>query len=177
MHNFKQLFPLILLTLLLPSCLDADDLRDFNREYEEEEITIAPPPERAGEFNSNHSDKEEVIEIEEDYEEVIGEEIFKIVERMPVYPGGEQELFKFLGQNIKYPAMARDAGISGRVFVTFVVEKDGSITGVRILRGIGGGCDEEAVRVVSMMPDWTPGVQKGKPVRVQFNLPIFFNLR
>jgi protein TonB len=73
--------------------------------------------------------------------------------------------------------MAKESGIQGRVFVTFVVEKDGSVTDVRVLRGIGGGCDEEAIRVVQKMPKWKAGKQRGKPVRVQFNLPIKFTLQ
>ncbi len=73
--------------------------------------------------------------------------------------------------------MARESGIQGRVYVTFVVETNGSITDVRLLRGIGGGCDEEAIRVVKMMSKWTPGKQRGKPVRVQFNLPVRFVLQ
>ena len=73
--------------------------------------------------------------------------------------------------------MAQDAGIQGVVFVTFVVEKDGSVTGVRVLRGIGGGCDEEAIRRVKQMPRWEPGEQRGKPVKVQYNLPVRFTLR
>jgi protein TonB len=72
--------------------------------------------------------------------------------------------------------MARESGIQGKVFVTFVVEKDGSITDVKVLRGIGGGCDEEAVRVIKGMPKWSVGKQRGKPVRVQFNMPIVFKL-
>ena len=73
--------------------------------------------------------------------------------------------------------MAKESGIQGMVYVTFVVERDGSITDVRVLRGIGGGCDEEAIRVVSAMPKWTPGKQRGKPVRVQYNLPVRFTLQ
>jgi periplasmic protein TonB len=83
---------------------------------------------------------------------------------------------KFLQDNIKYPQMARESGIQGTVYVTFVVERNGSVTDVKILRGIGGGCDEEAVRVVQNMPKWEPGKQRGKPVRVQFNMPIKFTL-
>ena len=73
--------------------------------------------------------------------------------------------------------MARESGIQGTVYVTFVVEHDGSVTDVRILRGIGGGCDEEAVRVINSMPKWNAGKQRGKPVRVQFNMPIKFTLQ
>ena len=112
--------------------------------------------------------------VEEVYEEP---EIFTIVEEMPGFPGGDEKLFKYLGENIKYPAMAKDAGIKGVVYVTFVVKEDGSIDGVKVLRGIGGGCDEEAMRVVKSMPKWKPGKQRGKNVRVQYNLPIRFTLR
>lgn len=103
-------------------------------------------------------------------------ETFVVVEQMPNYPGGEKAMFKFIGENIKYPEEARKQGISGRVYVTFVVEDDGEITDIKLLRGIGGGCDEEAVRVISIMPSWKPGLQRGKPVRTQFNLPIKFKL-
>ncbi|MDZ7742346.1 MAG: energy transducer TonB [Bacteroidota bacterium] len=111
---------------------------------------------------------------EEEAEEA---EIFSVVESMPEFPGGQTALFKFLQQNIDYPEIAKESGIQGRVFVTFVVETDGSVTDVRILRGIGGGCDEEALRVVKSMPKWNPGKQRGKPVRVQFNLPVKFTLQ
>lgn len=123
--------------------------------------------------------EETEIKVVEQVEEVAPEEpqIFTIVEEMPGFPGGEAELFKFLGGNIKYPAMAKDAGISGIVYVTFVVMETGKISDVKVLRGIGGGCDEEAVRVVKSMPDWKAGKQRGKPVRVQFNLPIRFTLK
>jgi TonB family protein len=107
---------------------------------------------------------------------VADEDIFTVVEQMPVFPGGDEGRIKYLVENIKYPEAARKAGIEGTVFVTFVVEKDGSVSNARILRGIGGGCDEEALRVVSAMPTWKPGVQRGKPVRVQFNVPLKFNL-
>ena len=102
--------------------------------------------------------------------------VYTIVEDMPYFPGGEAALFKFLGENIKYPKEAKDAEIEGVVYITFIVKKDGEVGGVKVLKGIGGGCDEEALRVVNMMPTWKPGVQKGKPVDVQYNLPIRFKL-
>lgn len=104
------------------------------------------------------------------------EKIFVIVEKMPEFQGGKDAQIKFMATNIKYPQEARKAGIQGMVYVTYVVEKDGSITDVRVLRGIGGGCDEEAVRVINTMPNWMPGTQRGEPVCVQFNLPIRFIL-
>ena len=104
------------------------------------------------------------------------EDIFKVVEQMPGFPGGDKARIKFLIENLKYPEEARKKGIQGRVYVSFVVEKDGSISNIELLRGIGGGCDEEGMRVVSIMPDYEPGLQRGKPVRVRFTLPIKFTL-
>ncbi|MBK9176255.1 MAG: energy transducer TonB [Flavobacteriales bacterium] len=110
-------------------------------------------------------------------EEAEEEQIFTIVEEQPAFPGGVEEMYKYLGKAVKYPEMAKDAGISGTVYVTFEVDKEGNIKDVKVLRGIGGGCDEEAIRVVKAMPKWKPGKQRGKAVRVQFNLPIKFTLR
>lgn len=109
-------------------------------------------------------------------EEVAEAEIFTVVEESPSFPGGDEARIRFLTENIKYPQIARESSIQGTVYVTFVVEKNGNVTDVRILRGIGGGCDEEAVRVIKAMPKWNPGKQRGKPVRVQFNMPIKFTL-
>ena len=99
------------------------------------------------------------------------------VEIMPEFPGGINELSRFLFENIKYPADAREEGTNGTVYVTFVIDSIGAISDIKILRGIGHGCDEEVIRVVKLMPNWIPGKQDGKPVPVQYNLPIKFNLR
>ncbi len=104
------------------------------------------------------------------------DKVYTVVDQIPEFPGGEEARIKFMTENITYPKEALKNGIQGRVFVTFVVEKDGKITNVKVLKGIGGGCDEEAARVISMMPSWTPGKKKGKPVRVQFNMPVQFKL-
>jgi protein TonB len=104
------------------------------------------------------------------------EEIFTVVESYPEFPGGEAALYNFLGKNLRYPDMAKETGISGKVYVTFIVEKDGSITDVKLARGIGGGCDEEALRVVNLMPKWTPGKQRGIPVRVRYIFSVKFTL-
>ncbi len=119
----------------------------------------------------------EYIPPEDDEEEIAEEEIFTVVESMPEFPGGMGELMKYLATNIKYPPLAKESGIQGRVFINFVVEPDGAISNVKVLRGIGGGCDEEAVRVVESMPKWKPGKQRGKPVRVSYNLPVKFTLQ
>jgi protein TonB len=104
------------------------------------------------------------------------QDVYVVVESMPTFPGGMGALMKYLAENIRYPQRAIVAGIQGRVFVNFIVEPDGSITNAKVLRGIGAGCDEEAMRVVQNMPNWIPGKQRGKPVRVSYNLPVKFML-
>ena len=115
-----------------------------------------------------------VVEEEEEEEE---QQIFTVVENDPEFPGGMEALYKYLRENIKYPELAKQNNITGKVYVTFVVERDGSIANPRVLKDIGGGCGQEAIRVVKSMSKWTPGKQRGKSVRVQFNLPVNFNLR
>ncbi len=115
---------------------------------------------------------EEVVELEEDEEEPV----FVVVENDPEFPGGMEALYAFISNNVKYPKQALENGIQGKVYVTFVVEVDGSISNIKVLRDIGGGCGAEAVRVVKLMPKWKPGTQRGKAVRVQFNLPVEFKL-
>ena len=107
----------------------------------------------------------------------VDDAVFVVVEKSPEFPGGNDSLYAFIGRNIKYPEMAKKNKIEGRVFVTFVVEKDGQVSSAKILRDIGGGCGEEALRVVNSMPKWKPGTQRGNPVRVQFNLPVMFKLK
>lgn len=119
---------------------------------------------------------EEQIIIDEEEGEIQEEEIFVFVEDQPAYPGGDEARLNYLRENITYPEIAKESGVQGTVYVTFVVEKDGSISHVKVLRGIGGGCDEEAVRVIKNMPNWKPGKQRGRPVRAQFNMPIRFIL-
>lgn len=120
---------------------------------------------------------EEYVAPEIEEEEVVEQEVFTIVEEMPGYPGGDAKMYEYLGKNIKYPQIARESSIQGRVFVNFVVEPDGSVTNVKVLRGIGGGCDEEAMRVIKSLPKWKPGKQRGKAVRVSYQIPVFFKLQ
>ncbi len=111
-------------------------------------------------------------------EEVVEEEqIFQVVEEMPSFPGGDAECMRFLNKNIKYPTIAQENGIQGRVILQFVVNKDGSIVDVVVARSVDPYLDKEAVRVVNMMPKWKPGKQRGKPVRVKFTLPVTFRLQ
>ena len=104
------------------------------------------------------------------------EPIFSIAEEPAQFPGGDEALFKFIQENTKYPIEAIKNNISGIVYVQFVVEKDGSISDIKVVRGIGGGCDEEAVRVITKMPNWIPAKQKGIPVRSFYIIPIIFVL-
>ncbi len=105
------------------------------------------------------------------------QEIFINAEEMPLYPGGETERYRFLADNIHYPQQASELGIQGTVYLQFVVDSKGNITDAKILRGIGGGCDEEALRVVKMMPQWKPGRQNGRNVRVLYTMPVSFRLQ
>lgn len=104
------------------------------------------------------------------------DEIFDVVENSPNPPGGMEAWNQYLGKNLKYPTQARRMGIEGTVYVVFVVNTDGTLQDVDVLRGIGGGCDEEAIRVVKNAPKWEPGKQRGRPVRVRMRLPIKFKL-
>ncbi len=99
------------------------------------------------------------------------------VEEMPMFPGGENAMLKYLSNNIKYPVDAREANITGVVYLSFIVDKEGEIKNIEILKGIGGGCEEEAMRVVKNMKKWKPGKQNGQAVNVQYKLPVSFTLR
>lgn len=129
-------------------------------------------------MSQNKAENVEVSHVEvQPEEEVKEEQIFVVVEEQPEYPGGAGAMYKYLMSNIQYPAAAREANIEGKVYVQFVVEKDGSISNVVVKRDIGGGCGVEALRVVRSMPKWKPGKQRGKTVRAQFTLPVNFSLK
>ena len=103
--------------------------------------------------------------------------IFQVVETMPTFPGGDQALFKFLSDNIRYPVITQENGIQGRVICQFVVNRDGSIVDVEVVRSIDASLDREAIRVIKSMPNWKPGMQRGKAVRVKYTLPVNFRLQ
>lgn len=130
---------------------------------------------------NTEDDKEEVViaaPVEAPEEEEEEEVIFVVVESMPEFPGGQQALFKYINENVKYPVIAQENGIQGRVICQFVVNKDGSIVDIEVVRSGGDpSLDKEAVRVVKSMPKWKPGKQRGKPVRVKFTLPVNFKLQ
>ncbi len=152
--------------------LDDEEDISFSKDQltgKKEELPPPPPPEQ----------KKETIEIKvtalpED--PPAREEIFVGVESQPSFPGGEMEMYRFLAANVNYPAAASRANVQGRVTLQFVIEKDGSVTHPKVLKGIGFGADEEAARVVSSMPKWTPGIQNGRAVRVYYTIPIMFTL-
>jgi periplasmic protein TonB len=106
----------------------------------------------------------------------VDENVYDFVEKQPSFPGGEAELQAYLSKNIKYPQFAQESSIQGRVYVQFVVERDGSITDVKTVKDIGGGCGKEAERVVRSMPKWSAGEQNGRAVRVKFTVPVLFKL-
>ena len=132
---------------------------EVNTEETEQEVVIAAPIEAP---------------VEEEEEEVV----FVVVESMPEFPGGQQALFKYLSENVKYPVIAQENGIQGRVICQFVVNKDGSIVDVEVVRSGGDpSLDKEAIRVIKSMPKWKPGKQRGKPVRVKYTVPVNFKLQ
>jgi protein TonB len=132
---------------------------EVNTEETETEVVIAAPVEAP---------------VEEEEEEVV----FVVVESMPEFPGGQQALFKYLSENVKYPVIAQENGIQGRVICQFVVNRDGSIVDVEVVRSAGdASLDKEAVRVIKSMPKWKPGKQRGKAVRVKYTLPVNFKLQ
>ena len=103
--------------------------------------------------------------------------VFDVVEQMPSFPGGPSALMKYLSENVKYPVVAQENGVQGRVVVSFVVEKDGHITDVKVVRSVDPSLDKEAARVVKSMPSWIPGKQNGSAVRVKYNVPVSFKLQ
>jgi protein TonB len=104
-------------------------------------------------------------------------QVYTFVEHMPQFPGGDDELFKYIGKSIKYPKKAKKKGIQGTVYITFVVEIDGTLSGIKVLRGVHKDIDKEAIRTISTMPKWKNGSHRDTPARVQMNLPIRFTLK
>ena len=158
--KYLTVIPLVLLLMTLNSCLNKEKQTGESTTTE----TVSPPPETPT-VSPEAAGKEEKGEV------------FVAVEEQPLYPGGNAAMMKFLGDNIKYPVAAQKNGIQGRVITNFVVEKDGSLTDIKIVRGADPLLDAEAVRVIQSMPKWKPGTQKGQIVRVRFTLPVVFRLQ
>jgi protein TonB len=123
---------------------------------------------------NNLNNQQEFVNIEIQAED---NKIYDFVQIPPRFPGGEKALYAFLRHNLKYPHLAREIGLAGKLLVGFVVQKDGTIKDIRIIRGIGSGCDEEVIRVINKMPRWEPGIQGGKKVNVNFHMPVSFKLQ
>ena len=102
--------------------------------------------------------------------------VYIVVEQMPEFPGGDRALMDFVKDNIQYPAEAKEKGIKGLLYVNFIVEPDGSLSNIKVLKGVGSGCDEEAIRIVESMPKFKPGMQNGEAVRVSYTIPVIFRL-
>lgn len=149
-----------------PSIVTDIEIKEDDEKVEENQVTIV---------ETDINEKIEIQEIKVEEAPVV-EEIFDVVEEQAAFPGGMDALKKYLGDNLKYPPMAKESGVQGKVYVQFVVFKDGNVGDIKVLRGIGSGCDEEAVRVVKGMPKWTPGKQRGRSVSSRFTLPINFKL-
>jgi periplasmic protein TonB len=142
------------------------------------ELEVADPGQKniKGDKNADVTIDEPVGESNAKVTEEDPNKIFTSVEKYPEFPGGLDAFIRYLSKHINYPAVARENGTQGRVIVNFVCEKDGSLTDVKVLRGIGDGCDEEAVRVIKASPKWSPGIQNGRPVRTSYSVPISFTL-
>ena len=151
-----------------PKAEDVIEIMDNDSKVEESTIQASDDTQAAVEV------KYTPVEVEE--EEVDEQQIFTIVEEQPEFPGGMAECYKWIGKNLQYPTISAENGVQGRVTVNFVVNADGSIVDVKVLRGVDPYLDKEAIRVVSKMPKWKPGKQRGKAVRCSFNLPVRFKL-
>ena len=139
--------------------VEVEEIQINTEDDKDVEVVIVPPVEAP---------------VEEEEEEVI----FVVVESMPEFPGGPQAMMKYIAENIKYPVIAQENGIQGRVICQFVVEKDGKVSDIQVVRSSGeASLDKEAVRVINSMPKWKPGKQRGKPVRVKYTLPVNFRLQ
>ena len=168
--------------------LNLDDLEEEIIPITKQEVKPPPPPppppevieivedeveiENEIEIEDTQSDEDEVIEIEEDDDE----EFFMVVENMPEFPGGDLGLMKYIQKHVRYPAIAKEYNITGKVYVSFIVDRSGSVTNVKVVRGVDKNLDAEAVRVVKSLPKYKPGKQRGKAVRVMFTIPINFTL-
>jgi len=168
--------------------LNLDDMEEEIIPITKQEEKPPPPPppppevieiieddeeiENEAEVEDTESDEDVEIEIEEEDDE----EFFMVVENMPEFPGGDLGLMKYIQKNVKYPAIAKEYNITGKVYVSFIVDRSGSVTNVKIVRGVDKNLDTEAMRVVKSLPKYKPGRQRGENIRVMFTIPINFTL-
>ena len=204
---FTFLVSLPMLANLIPKSTDKDDTLDKKivtiklppKQEKPKDLNLPPPPPPPPKVSDVLNIVEDDVELDDelelmdteanentsvDYKAIVVEEeeeadapVFFIVEQMPVFPGGEEALRKYIAQSVKYPAIAQENGIQGRVFVAFVVNTKGEVTDVKIARGVDPNLDKEAIRVVTNMPKWAPGKQRGKAVKVSYTVPINFVLQ
>lgn len=142
-------------------------------ELEQQDILSSEDNQRDAQVQTYVAPVASVVEEEEES----AQQIFTVVEDMPKFPGGDAELLQFIAKSIKYPVIAQENGIQGRVICAFVVNRDGSVVDAEVVRGVDPSLDKEAIRVINTMPKWTPGKQRGKPVRVKYTVPITFRLQ
>jgi len=168
--------------------LNLDDLEEDIIPITKQELKPPPPPppppevieiiedeveiENEIEIEDTESDEEEAIEIVEEDDD----EVFMVVENMPEFPGGDLGLMKYIQKKVKYPPIAKEYNITGKVYISFVVDKSGAVTNVKVVRGVDKNLDAEAVRVIKSLPKYKPGKQRGKAVKVMFTVPINFTL-
>jgi protein TonB len=156
-----------------PAVVEVLNVVEDNVEIEQQEIVTTEDTQSAAQQQSYVAPAAALQEEEEESAQAI----FTIVEDAPQFPGGEGEMLKFLYSSIRYPVIAQENGIQGRVTCTFVINRDGSIVDAQVVRGVDPSLDKEALRVINSMPKWSPGKQRGKPVRVKFTLPVTFKLQ
>lgn len=167
-----------------PPAITSDDMVEESRELlSQEELNSNRVQISIETVNNGNTEGVDIAEIRREQRQIINQppqepnKVHEHVEVMPQFPGGNVELMRYLGTNIKYPTIAAENGIQGRVVLKFVVSKDGSISNIQIVRSLDPSCDKEAIRVVKGMPKWIPGMQNGHPVAVYFTLPVLFKLQ
>lgn len=155
-----------------------EEVRDTTEMKAQEEVIKSELTVSVADIKGTDEEKgADIADLKDINQEESSDEVFQMVEQMPEFPGGDEKLTEFIGKNLKYPYIASENGIEGRVIVRFVVGKDGSVSGAEVLRGIDPSCDKEALRVINSLPKWIPGKQNGKAVRVYFTIPVLFQLQ
>jgi len=155
-----------------------DEVKDNELMKSQDELNKAPVAISLADVKGNdEKGGQDIADIKKNVTQEDPEKIWEVIEQMPQFPGGEGELSKFLGSNIKYPVIAQENGIEGKVIIGFIVSKTGVISDVQVLRSLDPSCDKEAIRVVKLLPRWIPGKQNGVNVNVKFTLPVAFRLQ
>jgi len=156
---------------------EAREMKATEELLEKKDLLISNTTFEAGSTDANAIDPRDLQEHQVIIEKTEPDKPFTSVEQMPQFQGGDGELMRFIGTNLKYPTIAAENGIEGRVVIRFVVGKDGNVSDAQIVRSLDPSCDKEAIRVVKSMPRWVPGMQNGRPVPVYYTLPVLFKLQ